>query len=109
MFTAAWCGEMSVGGWILMGLFWATFLGLVLWALSRLFAGPRGHDGVHDVDDLDQQLARGQIDASEYRTLRDELKPAAIPTPSALQPPARWWRSDAFEKRSMTCPKNPPR
>ena len=74
MFTAAWCGEMSVGGWILIGLFWATFLGLVLWALSRLFAGPRGDDGAHEhVDDLDQQLASGQIDPSEYRTLREEL------------------------------------
>jgi len=57
-----------------MGLFWVTFLGLVLWALSRLFAGPRGGDGVHEgVNDLDQQLARGQIDRSEYRTLREEL------------------------------------
>jgi hypothetical protein len=57
-----------------MGLFWVAFLGLVLWALSRLFAGPRGDDGVHEgVDDLDQQLARGQIDPSEYRTLREEL------------------------------------
>jgi len=25
-----------------MGLFWVTFLGLVLWVLSRLFAPPRG-------------------------------------------------------------------
>lgn len=73
MFLGAWCGQMGVAGWILMGLFRVTFLGLVLWALSRLFAGLRV-DGVHeDVDDLDQQLARGQIDPSEYRTLREEL------------------------------------
>lgn len=62
MFLGAWCGQMGLAGWILMGLFWATFLGLVLWALSQLFPGPRGDDGVHeDVDDLDQQSARGQI------------------------------------------------
>ena len=74
MFLGAWCGQMGVAGWILLGLFWATFLALVLWALSRLFAGPRGDDGVHeDVDDLDQQLEHGQIDPSEYRALREEL------------------------------------
>lgn len=38
----AWCGQLGVGGWVLMGLFWVTFLGLVLWALSRLFAPPGG-------------------------------------------------------------------
>src|SRR5665811_2133683 len=32
----------------LMGIFWVTFLGLVLWALSRLFAGPQRDDGVHE-------------------------------------------------------------
>lgn len=74
MLLGAWCGQIGVAGWILMGLFWATFLGLVLWALSQLFAAPRGDDRVHqDVDDLDKQLACGQIDPSEYRTLRDEL------------------------------------
>jgi hypothetical protein len=74
MFTAAWCGEMSVGGWVLMGFFWATFLGLVLWALSRLFAVSRGDDGVHeDLGDLDQRLDRGQIDASEYVSSGEEI------------------------------------
>jgi len=74
MFPGAWCGQMGVAGWILMGLFWAAFLGLVLWALSRLFAVARGDDSSHDdIDDLDQRLALGQIDPSEYRTLREEL------------------------------------
>jgi Cu+-exporting ATPase len=78
MFLGGFCGQMGVAGWILMGLFWVTFLGLVLWALSRLFAGPRGDDGEHeDVDDLDQQSARGQINLSEYRTLREELVTSA--------------------------------
>jgi len=71
MFLGAWRGQTGVAGWILMGLFWVTFLGLVLWALSRLFTGPRGDGGVHEeVVDLDRQLAGGQIDPSEHGTLR---------------------------------------
>jgi len=63
-----------------MGLFWATFLGLVLWAVSRLFGSGRVAGGVEgdrrevdDVDDLDLRLARGELDVAEYRTLREEL------------------------------------
>jgi uncharacterized membrane protein len=80
MFAGAWCGQLGVGGWVLMGLFWATFLGLVLWAVSRLFGPDRvagDVDGdrreVDDVNDLDLRLARGELDVTEYRTLRDEL------------------------------------
>ena len=80
MFAGAWCGQLGVGGWVLMGLFWATFLGLVLWAVSRLFGPGRmagGVDGdkrdVDDVNDLDLRLARGELDVTEYRALCDEL------------------------------------
>ena len=74
MFPGAGCGQMSVGGWVLMGLFWATFLGLVLWALSRLFAPAQRDGGLHeDAEDLDLRLARGQMDLSAYQTLREEL------------------------------------
>jgi putative membrane protein len=79
MFAGAWCGQLGVGGWVLMGLFWATFLGLVLWAVSRLFGSGRVAGGVEgdkrevdDVDDLDLRLARGELDVTQYRTLRDE-------------------------------------
>lgn len=80
MFGGAWCGQLGVGGWILMGLFWATFLGLVLWAVSRLF-GPGGVAGgadgpkrdVDDVDHLELRFAQGELDVTEYRTLRDGL------------------------------------
>jgi uncharacterized membrane protein len=79
MFAGAWCGQLGVGGWVLMGLFWVTFLGLVLWAVSRLFGSGRvtgsvdgdNHD-VADVNDLDLRLARGELDVTQYRTLRDE-------------------------------------
>jgi hypothetical protein len=78
MILGAWCGQLGVGGWILMGLFWATFVGLVLWALSRLFAPVREVDVVHEsADDLDQRWAREQMDLSEYQTPREELTTSA--------------------------------
>ena len=79
MLVGAWCGQLGVGGWILMGLFWATFLGLVLWAVSRLFGPARMTEGLHadglggDTDDLDLRLERGELDISEYQRLRAEL------------------------------------
>jgi putative membrane protein len=80
MFDGVWCGQLGVGGWVLMGLFWATFLGLVLWAVSRLFGRDRGAGTgagdkreVDDADNLDLRLARGELDVAEYRTLRKEL------------------------------------
>ncbi len=74
MFVGAWCGQLGVGGWILMGLFWATFLGLVLWAVSRLFGPARIAKGFGgDTDDLDLRLERGELDIAEYQRLRAEL------------------------------------
>ena len=74
MFAGAWCGQMGVGGWVLMGLFWAAFLGLVVWALSQLFAPARVADDLHgDSDELDLRLARGQVDLAEYRLLHEQL------------------------------------
>ena len=83
MFAGAWCGQSGVIGWVLMGLFWVTFLGLVLWAMSRLFAPTRVSGGragddheaddVDHADDLGRRLASGQLDLSEYQTLRREL------------------------------------
>ena len=79
MFAGAWCGQLGVGGWVLMGLFWVTFLGLVLWAVSRLFGSGRVAGSVDadkrevdDLDDLEIRLARGELDVTQYRALRDE-------------------------------------
>jgi len=73
MFPGAWCGQVGVGGWVLMGLFWVTFLGLVVWALSRLFAPTRPSGlAAGDADDLDLRLATGQLGPEEYRNLRQE-------------------------------------
>jgi len=66
MFLGASCGQMSVGGWVLMGLLWVTFLGLVLWTLSRLFVPPKSRGGLPaDAEDLDRRSAAGQMDLSE--------------------------------------------
>ena len=78
MILGAWCGQLGVGGWLLMGLFWATFVGLVLWALSRLFAPVREDDVLHEsADDLDQRWAREQMDLADYQTPRAELTTSA--------------------------------
>jgi len=72
MILGAWCGQLGVGGWVLMGLIWATFVGLVLWALSRLFAPGGGHDVLHgDGDDPDQRWAREQKDFTASARQRD--------------------------------------
>lgn len=78
MIPGTWCGQLGVGGWVLMGLFWATFVGLVLWALSRLFARVREDEFLHeDADDLDQRWAREQMDLAKYQSLREELTASA--------------------------------
>jgi putative membrane protein len=80
MILGAWCGQLGVGGWVLMGLFWATFVGLMLWALSRLFAPVRKDDVLHEnADDLDQRWAREQMDLSDYQSPRgDRLTGSAL-------------------------------
>lgn len=61
MFAGLACGQTSVVAWVLMGLFWVTFVGLVLWALSRLFTPARGgRSAPENADDLDPRLAREQ-------------------------------------------------
>jgi len=78
MILGTWCGQLGVGGWILMALFWATFVGLALWALSRLFAPVREDDVLHEsADNLDQRWAHEQMDPSEYQTPREELTASA--------------------------------
>lgn len=37
MWSNAWCGAMGLGGWVAMAVFWAVFLGLVIWAVTRIF------------------------------------------------------------------------
>jgi putative membrane protein len=76
------------GGWAWWqaGLMWVgmiAFWGLMIWAIYALVTsvtrrpGPGHRDGEQHGGDarriLDERLARGEIDADEYRRLRDAL------------------------------------
>jgi hypothetical protein len=74
MFPGAWCGHLGVGAWALIGLFWATFLSLVVWAVGRLFTPSRpvgGRD--RDGDDLDLRSARGRVDLREHGASHEDV------------------------------------
>jgi len=69
---------MGVGGWLLMALIWGGFLGVVVWAVMRLFPRPGSRPGVPDGGEsassvLDRRLAAGEIDEDTYLRLRGEL------------------------------------
>ena len=74
MFTGSWCSGMSVGGWIFMIGFWVALLGVIVWAVSRLFPTTSRNDAR---DLLDRRLAAGEIDAQAYRDARSELAGSA--------------------------------
>jgi hypothetical protein len=74
MFPGAWCGHLGVGAWALIGLFWATFLSLVVWAVGRLFTPSRSVEGPDpDADHLDLRLGRGRADLREYGAMREDV------------------------------------
>ena len=72
-----WDG-MAAGGWIVMTVLWVAVIGLVVWAVAALF--PRGRTGQEPrerpEDILDRRFARGELDAEEYREMREELRGA---------------------------------
>jgi len=74
-----WCAQMDASSWIGMVVVWAVVIGLVVWAVTRLFPNGRVPADARAV--LDERLARGEIDADAYRRLRSELD-GAHPTPA---------------------------
>jgi len=74
MFTGSWCSGMGVGGWILMIGFWVALLGVIVWAVSRLFPSTPQND---PLDLLDRRLAACDIDPQTYREARTELAGSA--------------------------------
>mgnify|MGYP001791299461 FL=1 len=83
MFAGLVCGQTSVVAWVLMGLFWVTFVGLVLWALTRLFAPPRWDGSApENADDLDPRLAREQTGLATTE-VRDVSSAPQRPTATA--------------------------
>lgn len=66
-----WCGQIGVAGWVGMVALWLLVVAVAIWAVTRLFPVQRGATAALDV--LDERLARGDIDASQYRLVRQEL------------------------------------
>ncbi len=67
---------MSGGGWILMILAWAALLGVIVWAVVRIFPGRAATIGASSelpLEILDRRLARGEIDPDTYDQLRAKL------------------------------------
>lgn len=71
------------GGWLFMTLAIIAFWGVVVVAVIVLFrAGPRSAAGGSrqtPLELLDERLARGELSAEEYRTLRDTLRHVDVP------------------------------
>ena len=62
---------MHGSDWWWFGAFWMiVFWGLVIWAVVALSRRREG-DRTTARDQLDQRLARGEIDEAEYRRTRD--------------------------------------
>lgn len=71
MFGIGYCGGMSVAGWALMVGVWLTVIGLIVWAVARLF--PSSHRRPDLEKELDRRLATGELDPITYQHVRDEL------------------------------------
>lgn len=65
-----YCNNMSPLDWLFMIGIWVALLGLVIWAVSRLFPGPPSQDARQA---LDHRLAVGDIDPDTYRHVKQEL------------------------------------
>lgn len=67
---------MGAGGWLVMVLFWALLIGVVVWAVVRVFPQqPPGRSERREtaLEVLDRRLASGEIDVDEYVRRRAEL------------------------------------
>lgn len=74
-----WYGDMSVAGWLLMMLFWVALLGVIVWAVARLFPARHGAPGElaeRPEEILDRRLAQGEIDQETYEAMRARLRTA---------------------------------
>ena len=71
MFGIGYCGGMGIAGWALLVGVWIAVIGLVVWAVTRLFPSDRHRPDLEK--ELDRRLAAGEIDPDTYRHVRDEL------------------------------------
>lgn len=74
-----WGGAVHWWGWLLGALGMVAFWALAIWAVWYFVTAVtrRAEEGPHPSSDpkriLDERLARGEIDAEDYRRLRDLL------------------------------------
>jgi putative membrane protein len=72
-----WGGWWDSGWWIvmpiLMVLFWATVIGVVVWAVTQFTRGERG-DGGRALDIAQERYARGEISREEFEQIRRDLR-----------------------------------
>jgi putative membrane protein len=76
---------MGTAGWIMMFIFWAVLLGLIFWAVVRIFPergqasppSPNTRDE-RPLEILDRRLAQGEIDPATYDELRARLTGDAV-------------------------------
>jgi len=73
---------MDAGWWIVMAIFWVVLIGLIIWALLRLFPGrgrsAEGAQGENPRQLLDRRLASGEIDTGTYDQLRERIDRGAL-------------------------------
>ena len=74
-----WGGGMPWWGWLLGGVGMVIFWGLVVWGIwYSVMSVTRQSDHCRQPRDakaiLDERLARGEIDAAEYRRLREVIR-----------------------------------
>lgn len=70
-------GGMGPLGWLAMGAFWLTLLGLIVWLVVRLLPGSDGgttrSTGESALEILDRRLASGEIDLETWQAQRAAL------------------------------------
>ena len=87
-----WGGGVQWWGWLLGALGMVAFWGLVIWAIWYFVTSVVRRPGSERLSGdpkriLDERLARGEIDAEEYRRLRD-LMTGLPDQPSSDKEPA---------------------
>lgn len=72
-----WGGWWNGGWWIVMAilmvLFWATVIGVVIWAITHLTREGR-RDGDRALDIAQERYARGEISRDEFEQIRRDLR-----------------------------------
>ena len=70
-------GGMGPFGWLGMGVFWLSVLGLIVWMVVRLLPGSGGattrSNGESVWELLDRRLASGEIDLQAWQAQRGAL------------------------------------